>query len=110
MSEAVMNILDYSNAKILAIINIAMCSFLLATVIIITVLIIRDFTWQFYTDKKIIFKLISFFVVLVLKPLFIIYFFIILKNFTIEMAAESNYLKFISIICSVLATIILVIF
>ncbi len=110
MSEAVMNILDYSNAKILAIINIAMCSFLLATVIIITVLIIRDFTWKFYTDKKIIFKLISFFVVLVLKPLFIIYFFIILKNFTIEMAAESNYLKFISIICSVLATIILVIF
>lgn len=110
MSEAVMNILDYSNAKILAIINIAMCSFLLATVIIITVLIIRDFTWQFYTDKKIIFKLISFFVVLILKPLFTIYFFIILKNFTIEMAAESNYLKFISIICSVLATIILVIF
>jgi len=110
MSEAVMNILDYSYAKILAIINIALCSFLLATVIIITVLIIRDFTWQFYTDKKIIFKLISFFVVIILKPLFIIYCFIIFKNFTIEMAAESNYLKFISIICSVLATIILVIF
>ena len=110
MSEAVMNILDYSNAKILAIINIALCSFLLATVIIITVLIIRDFTWQFYTDKKIIFKLISFFVVIILKPLFIIYCFIIFKIFTIEMAAESNYLKFISIICSVLATIILVIF
>jgi hypothetical protein len=83
---------------------------LLVTITVLTVLIIRDFTWQFYTNKKIIFKIVSFFVVLILKPLFIIYCLIIFKNFTIEMVAESNYLKFISIICSVLATIILVIF
>jgi hypothetical protein len=83
---------------------------LLVTITVLTVLIIRDFTWQFYTNNKIIFKIVSFFVVLILKPLFIIYCLIIFKNFTIEMVAESNYLKFISIICSVLATIILVIF
>lgn len=83
---------------------------MLVTITVLTVLIIRDFTWHFYTNKKIIFKIVSFFVVLILKPLFIIYCLIIFKNFTIEMAAESSYLKFISIICSVLATVILVIF
>ena len=80
------------------------------TLAFITLLVFKDYSWQTYSEKKIIFQVQSFIVVLFRSPLYAVSILFILDNLFSFSKLESVYLKAVSAICSILSSIILVVY
>ena len=53
LSTGLLEIVFYNNANILTYINIGISSVLIATMILIALLIVRDLSWQSYAKKRV---------------------------------------------------------
>jgi hypothetical protein len=110
ISKQVINILDYNDARYLSIVAIVHSGIHVVTLAFICLMIFKDYSWQTYSEKKIVFQVQSFIIVLFRSPLYSVSILLILDNLFSFSSLDSVYLKSISAICSILCSIILVVY
>ena len=111
ISQIIVDILDYNDPFNLAIASISIASILILTFALIGLLIFKDYSWQAYSEKKFLFQIESLIIVLLRGPLLMPIVLLILKSyFSFADIQDVLYMKYLSIICSILSTCILTVY
>ena len=110
LSNSLIMILDYDNPLILSIIAISQSCLLIIALAFMAVLVLKTYSWQIYGEKKIAFQILSLILVLFRTPLFTLSCLFIINNLSTFDQISNSYIKYISIVCSILSTIFLGVF
>lgn len=110
ISTVLIDAFDYSDADIISVIAIAQGAVLMTTLAMLCILVFKEFSWSLYSEKKFIFQLESLVIVIFRSPLLILSILFILHSLYSFTALENSYLKYISVISSIISAGILFVY
>lgn len=107
ISTQLIDAFDYADVNVIAFVAIMQGAILILSFSLLAVLVLKEFSWQLYSEKKLIFQIESAVIVIFRSPLLILSALFILHSLYSFQALENAYIKYLSVIFSITSAAIL---